>query len=270
MPGCGRVRVFGHDVPMTEWPYQTVVRERHERVLVIRMDRGHKRNAIDAEMTAGLDAALNEFEDDPELWVAVLTGTGDIFSAGTDLAAGSGKRTERGGEYGVIRRRRRKPLIAAVEGAAFGGGMEIVLACDLVVAAHTATFGLPESRRGVIATCGGLFRTHRALPLNIAKEILLTGDPLTADRAYQLGLVNRLADAGTVLTTALELAHHICRNAPISVQESLVALERMNSAADDEAWQITQDAMTATLSSRDTAEGVAAFFERREPHWTGR
>ncbi|MVU77216.1 enoyl-CoA hydratase [Nocardia sp. ET3-3] len=248
----------------------TVERERDGRTLVVRMNRPHKRNAIDAEMTAGLDAALDEFEDDPELWVAVLTGTESVFSAGTDLAAGSGGKTARGGEYGVIRRRMSKPLIAAVEGYALGGGMELVLACDLVVAGRTATFGLPEPRRGVIATCGGLFRTRRALPLNVAKELLLTGDPLSAERAYQLGFVNAVAEAGQAERSARGLAERICRNAPVSVRESLTALERLNSADDERAWAVTEAAMAATLSSQDTAEGVAAFLERREPRWSGR
>ncbi|OXR40437.1 Carnitinyl-CoA dehydratase [Nocardia cerradoensis] len=220
-------------------------------------------------MTAGLDAAFDEFEDDPDLWVAVLTGTDQVFSAGTDLTGGSGEPTARGGEYGLIRRRRRKPLVAAVEGHALGGGMELVLACDLVVAATTAVFGLPESRRGVIASCGGLFRTARALPLNIAKELLLTGDALTAERAHQLGFVNVLTETGSALTAAVELAQRISGNAPLSVRESLAALEELNSADDDRAWEITEAAMAATLSSRDTSEGVAAFLARRAPHWRG-
>ncbi|GAB0107292.1 crotonase/enoyl-CoA hydratase family protein [Nocardia sp. JMUB6875] len=248
----------------------TVDRERDGRTLVIRMNRPHKRNAIDAEMTAGLDAALNDFEDDPDLWVAVLTGTETMFSAGTDLAAGPGEKTARGGEYGVIRRSTSKPIIAAVEGNALGGGMELVLASDLVVAGRTATFGLPEVRRGVIATCGGLFRTHRALPLNVAKELLLTGDPLTAERAYQLGFVNVVTEPGQAEKSARELAQRICRNAPVSVRESLNALEQLNSADDEQAWRITEAAMAATLSSQDTAEGIAAFLERREPRWSGR
>jgi len=256
---------------MTESPTGRVVNcERADRVLVIQLNRPRKRNAIDAVVTAQLDAALNDFEDDPELWVAILTGTDGMFSAGTDLGAGPGTPTDRGGEYGVIRRHRRKPLIAAVDGRALGGGMEIVLACDLVLAGHTASFGLPEPRRGVIATCGGLFRTQRALPSNIAKEMLLSGEPLTAERAHQLGFVNVLAEEGQVLGAARELAARICRNAPISVRESLVALERMNSADDERAWEITQEAMAATLTSQDAAEGVAAFFERREARWTGK
>ncbi|OBH13073.1 enoyl-CoA hydratase-related protein [Mycobacterium sp. E1747] len=244
--------------------------DRIGRIFVVRLNRPDKRNAFDAAMTSGLDSALNEFEDDPELWVAVLTGEGRGFSAGTDLRSGSGEPTARGGDYGVARRARRKPLIAAVEGFAYGGGMEIVLACDLVVAGREATFGLPESRRGVIATCGGLFRTHRALPLNIAKQLLLTGEPITAERAYGLGFVNEITDTGLALPAALELAERICRNSPVSVQESLVALERVQAADDEFAWQVTEQARANTLSSRDSAEGVRAFFERREPVWTGR
>ncbi|MEU8899266.1 enoyl-CoA hydratase-related protein [Nocardia sp. NPDC048505] len=248
----------------------TVDYETVDRVAVIRLNRPGKRNAFDAALTAGLDRALNEFEDDPEIWAAVLTGVGRGFSAGTDLAAGSGGQTERGGEYGVIRRRRGKPLIAAVEGFAFGGGMEVVLACDLVVAARDAEFGLPEVRRGVIATCGGLFRTQRALPLNVAKQMLLTGDPLAAERAYQLGFVNTVAETGTALKVATELAHRICRNAPISVRETLTAMEHAHAAADETAWRSTEQAMLTTLASADTQEGIAAFLERREPRWTGR
>lgn len=244
--------------------------ERRDRVWIIRMNRPHKRNAIDAAMTAALDAALNEFEDDPDLWVAVLTGTDEFFSAGTDLSAGSGTPTERGGEYGIIRRRRRKPLIAAVEGFALGGGMEIVLACDLVAAGRAARFGLPEARRGVIAACAGLFRTQRALQLNVAKEILLTGDPITAERAYQLGFVNTVAETGGAIAAALALAERICRNAPVPVRESLVALEAMNSADDEQAWWITESAKRATRESQDIQEGIAAFLERREPRWTGK
>src|SRR5438067_498750 len=154
-------------------PVQT---EARARVLVVSIRREHKRNAIDQEIADGIGAALDRLEDDPELWVGVLTGTPAVFSAGSDLAASKSRSTatDRGGEYGVIRRDRVKPLIAAVEGPALGGGFEIVLACDLVVAARDASFGLPEVKRGLVPTCGGLFRAPRALPLNVAKEMLLT------------------------------------------------------------------------------------------------
>ena len=160
------------------------------------MQREAKRNAVDRQLADELDGALNLLDDDPELWVGVLTGTASVFSAGSDMTAAGDNVTERGGEYGIIRRVRRKPLIAAVEGPALGGGLEIVLACDLVVAATTATFGLPEVARGLVATSGALFRAARTLPVNLAREMLLTGQPIDAARAHAAGLVNRLAEPG--------------------------------------------------------------------------
>ncbi|WP_067539458.1 enoyl-CoA hydratase-related protein [Nocardia crassostreae] len=245
----------------------TVDIERHDRVLLIRMNRPHKRNAVGAEMTAALDAAFNEFDDDPELWVAVLTGTDDMFSAGTDLSEGLSKSTVRGGEYGLIRRPREKPLIAAVEGRALGGGMELVLACDLVIAARGASFALSEVKRGVIATCGGLFRAHRALPVNVARQLLLTGEALPAERAYQLGFVNELTEDGGAVAAALAMARQIVANAPLSVRESLRAVERVLCADDEGA---TADALAALQDSKDLAEGITAFFERRPPRWQAR
>lgn len=242
---------------------------RHGRVLVIRMDRPEKRNAINAAMTAALDAAFNEFEDDDELWVAILTGDQVAFSAGSDLAEAVGSSSERGGEYGVIRRAREKPLIAAVDGLAFGGGMELVLAADLVVAGADARFGLPEVARGVIATCGGLFRTARAIPLNVAREIVLTGIPISAARAYELGLVNRVTAAGEAVDGALELAEQICANSPVSVRESMRAMRATVEADDATGWQATAAALAAINEYADVDEGIAAFLEKRPPQWTG-
>jgi enoyl-CoA hydratase/carnithine racemase len=191
-----------------------------------------------------------------------------VFSAGTDLKDGSG-RTERGGEYGLIRRRRVKPLIAAVEGPAFGGGFEIALACDLVVAARTARFALPESRRGVVASSGALFRAMRALPLNVARELLITGAVLDADRGYQIGFVNRVTDPGQALTVALELADDICASSPVSVAASLGALASQHDADDAAGWAATAQAVERVMTSEDMREGVASFFEKRPPRWTG-
>jgi len=187
---------------------------RRGRVLLIALRREEKRNAINEEMALGIDSALNELEDDDGLWVGILTGGTTIFCAGTDLRVGSGPGTERGGPYGIIRRRRSKPLIAAVEGLALGGGMEIVLACDLVVASSTASFGLPEVRRGLLALYGGVFRLRPGSSLNVAKEIVLTGDPIDAGRAERYGLVNAVTEPGGALDGALDLARRICANAP--------------------------------------------------------
>ncbi|MDX3238830.1 enoyl-CoA hydratase-related protein [Streptomyces sp. ME03-5709C] len=252
-------------------PREPLVRtERHGRVLVVRMCRADKRNAVDRHLAESLDAAFNTLEDDPDLWAGVLTGSGGVFSAGSDLNAIGDYVTERGGEYGLIRRRRRKPLVAAVEGAALGGGMELVLACDLVVAASTARFGLPEVRLGLVPTCAGLFRGPRALPVNLAREMVLTGDPVDAARAHAAGLVNRITPEGGALGGALELAARICANAPLAVQASLVAMDTWLSGSDELGWRATEEATRTVLASQDRHEGVAAFLDRRTPRWTGR
>jgi enoyl-CoA hydratase len=249
-------------------PYVTLQRQGH--VLIIAMSREAKRNAIDAQMTEALDVAFNELDDDPELWAGVLTGTTTVFSAGNDLKAGSGSPTERGGAYGLITRRRATPLIAAVEGYALGGGFELTLACDLVVASTTAVFGLPEVTRGVLAIYGGLFRTARALPLNISRELALTGTTLSAERAHSCGYVNQLTEPGQALPAAIELAESICANAPVSVQQSLQVINDIVGADDHSAWAAVAGARHTVLASQDLQEGLAAFAERRPPRWSGR
>ena len=244
--------------------------EQHDRVLVIRIDREHKRNAVDQEVAEGIEAGLDRLENDPEIWAGVITGTATVFSAGTDLSAGNGPKTERGGQYGMIRRRRTKPLIAAVEGLAFGGGFEIVLACDLVVAAADVRFGLPEVRRGLLANCGAIFRGPRTLPLNVAREMLITGDPLPARRLYEVGVVNRLTEPGQALPAALELAARICLNAPVAVWQTLQAVDAYVSADDELGWRATDDGTAVIFASDDAKEGLTAFLEKREPRWTGR
>jgi enoyl-CoA hydratase len=237
---------------------------------VVRMCREAKRNAVNRQLADELDAAFNLLEDDDGLWAGVLTGTGSVFCAGSDLTAGGDYVTERGGEYGLIRRRRRKPLIAAVEGPALGGGLELVLACDLVVASRTARFGLPEVSRGLVATCGALFRAPHALPANLARELLLTGEPIDADRAREAGLVNVVTEPGGAVPAAVALGERICANAPVAVQASLVAVNRWLAAAEEFGWQVTADAVAAIGASEDYREGIAAFLEKRPPRWTGR
>lgn len=244
--------------------------ERRGRVLVIAMQRGSKRNAIDRALADALSAALDLLDDDGELWAGVLTGTTEVFSAGSDFTSMGDYDTDRGGQYGIIRRRRRVPLIAAVEGPALGGGMEIVLACDLVVAGRSAVFGLPEVCRGLVPTCAGLFRAPRSLPLNLAREMVLVGDPISAERAFSAGFVNRVVDDGSAVSEAVALAERICENAPVAVQASLRAIEEHVTADDERGWEVTHRATATVTGSTDASEGIAAFFERRRPRWTGR
>ncbi|TVT19755.1 enoyl-CoA hydratase-related protein [Amycolatopsis acidiphila] len=247
-----------------------VTSEVRERILIVRIEREEKRNAIDVETALGIDEALNRLDDDPELWVGVLTGTRTVFSAGTDLKNGMDARTERGGEYGIIRRKRVKPLVAAVEGVAFGGGFEIALACDLVVASRSARFALPESLRGLVATSGALFRVIRALPLHLAKELLITGAELNAERAHQFGFVNRVTEAGQALEGALAVAEEICASSPVSVRTTLAAIAAQLEEQDRKGWAETARAQETVRASADMQEGINAFFERRPPRWQGR
>jgi enoyl-CoA hydratase/carnithine racemase len=240
------------------------------RVLLVRLDRDAKLNAMDRDMTLALDAAMNRLEDDEAMWVGVLTGNGRAFSAGSDLADPDRNSTERGGPYGLIRRARRKPLIAAVDGLAFGGGFEMVLACDLVVASTRARFALPEVRRGLLALYGGVFRAARALPPNLAREMVMTGEPIGAERAHALGLVNRLCAEGAAVDEALQLAEAICANSPVAVRESLGVLNQAIEAADQLAWQLSGEAATRVRASEDSREGIAAFLGKRAPVWRGR
>lgn len=241
---------------------------RRGRILVISMQREHKRNAVDRALADQIDLALNELEDDPELWAGVLTGTPTVFCAGSDLASLGDYVTERGGEYGVIRRVREKPLIAAVEGMALGGGFEIVLSCDLVVAASNARLGLPEVARGLVPTCAALFRAPRALPLNLAREMILTGLPVAPDRLYTAGVVNLVTEPGGAVDAAVELAERICANGPIAVRACLRAIDEVISADDAVGWDATTRAQAKLVGTDDLTEGLKAFFEKRPPNWT--
>lgn len=240
-------------------------REGH--VLVITMQREAKRNAVDRALADALDAALNTLDDDPDLDVGILSGGQRFFCAGSDLASRGDYVTARGGEYGLIRRQRTKPLIAAVEGMALGGGLEIVLACDMVVAASDAMFGLPEVARGVVPTCGALFRALHALPPNIARELVLVGEPMAAPRAHALGLVNALSTPGTALSQAMALAQRIVGNSPTSVQACLKAMNGLLGADDPAGWQATEQALATISGSENAQEGIRAFFEKRAPVW---
>ena len=249
--------------------------EQRGRIAVLTINRPEARNAVNGEVAAGIEAGIDRLEDDDETWVGVITGAGTVFSAGADLKAiASGQAgslaTQRGGFAGITRRERSKPIIAAVNGPALAGGCEIVLSCDLVVASREARFGIPEVKRSLVAAAGGLFRLPRVLPLPVAMELALTGDPIEADRAYGLGLVNELCDPGKEVDTAVALADRICANAPVAVRESRkVVLEGML-ADDDTAWRLTNQAMATVSATEDFSEGPRAFIEKRAPEWKGR
>ena len=247
-----------------------------ERIAVVTLDRPERRNAVDAAMTAALRAAMERFEADPEALVAVLTGSGDrAFCAGMDLKAfadGEGPSILEGpgGFAGFTRFPRTKPVIAAVNGAALAGGCELVLACDLIVAAEHAVFGLPEVKRGLFATSGGVLRLPRMIPRARALELLLTGDAIDAGTALGLGLVNSVVPPGRLQQAARDLALRICANAPLAVRETL-ALARALLTLPEEQLQSRNDAAWARIAaSEDASEGPRAFAEKRPPAWRGR
>lgn len=250
--------------------------ERHPgHIALVTIDRPHARNAVDGLVARQLEACVDESEADPEIWVVILTGQGsDAFCSGADLkevAAGRGStlNTDRGGFAGFTFRDRVKPWIAAVNGKALAGGMEITLACDLVVAVDHATFGLPEVLRGLIAAAGGLFRLPRAIPPNLAMELILTAGQLSAVRAHQYGLVNRLATTETLLAEALALASQIAGNAPLAVRESLKIARQATAVGVEELRAMTRSSIAMLVKTEDLKEGPRAFIEKREPKWKG-
>ena len=251
----------------------TVTFEVRDRVAIITLNRPEARNAVSQQLAEDLEAAIDRLESDADLWIGILCGNGPSFCAGADLkaiASGSARlSTERGGFAGLVRRTRTKPLIAAVEGPAVAGGTEIVLSCDLVVASSVARFGLPEVKRSLVANAGGLFRLPRALPRNVAMELALTGEDLSAESAHLHGLVNRLVEPGQALDAALELAEVINANAPLAVRASRRVVLAAHLLGDDDAFALAADATREVVGTEDFREGPRAFVEKRSPHWTG-
>ncbi|MDE3132361.1 MAG: crotonase/enoyl-CoA hydratase family protein [Acidobacteriota bacterium] len=250
-----------------------VVTERHERVLVITLNRPEQRNAVNAAVAQGIAAALDQLDGDAALAVGIVTGAGGYFCAGMDLkafAAGELPWIEDRGFAGIVERSSDKPLIAAIEGFAVAGGLEIALACDLIVAAGGARLGIPEAKRSLVAAGGGLLRLPRMLPRNIANELALTGDPITAERGYELGLVNRVAEQGAALATALELAATIAANGPLALAGSKRILRESQDWAASEAFERQRAIWEPIFASDDAREGATAFAEKRPPVWRGR
>ncbi len=247
--------------------------ERRERVLVITINRPEQRNAVNAAVAAGIAAALDQLDGDTELSLGVLTGAGKGFCAGMDLkafVAGESPYAGDRGFAGITRRAAVKPLIAAVEGFAVAGGLEVALSCDLIVAARGAKLGIPEVKRSLVAAGGALLRLPRALPRGIATELALTGDPISAERAHELGLVNRLAEPGQALAGALELAQLIAGNGPLALAATKRILTDSVDWAEAEFWDRQNQIADPVMASEDAREGATAFTECRAPVWRGR
>ena len=250
-----------------------VLTERRGRVLLITINRPDQRNAVNAAVAAGIAGALDELDADAGLSVGVLFGAGKGFCAGMDLKAfvtGERPFVEGRGFAGITQRSADKPLIAAVEGFALAGGLEVALACDLIVAARGARLGIPEVKRSLVAAGGGLLRLPRALPRNVAMEMALTGDPIEAERAHELGLVNRLTEPGEALTAALELADTIAANGPLALAATKRILVESPDWPDAEFFERQRPIYDQVFGSEDAREGATAFAERRAPVWKGR
>ena len=250
-----------------------VVTEPRARVLVITINRPDQRNAVNAAVAQGIAAALDELDGDSELSLGVLTGAGKGFCAGMDLKAFLAGEIPYAGDRGfagITQRASAKPLIAAVEGFAVAGGLEVALACDLIVAARGARLGIPEVKRSLVAAGGGLLRLPRVLPRNVAMELALTGDPIEAERAYELGLVNRLVDPGKALGTALELAEAIAANGPLALAATKRILTESVDWPESEFFARQGEIVAPVRGSEDAREGARAFAEKRTPVWKGR
>jgi enoyl-CoA hydratase len=250
-----------------------VLVERRDGVLVITINRPEAKNAVNGAVAAGIAAALDDLDGDDDLRVGVLTGAGGAFSAGMDLKAflaGEVPTIEGRGLGGLTERPPAKPLIAAVEGWALAGGFELMLACDLVVAAETARFGVPEVKRALVAGAGAAVLLPQRIPRTVALELLLTGEPIAASRAYELGLVNRVTAEGAALEGALALAATIAANGPLAVRVTKqIALEARDWDF-EEGWQKQAELMMPVFVSEDATEGATAFAEKRPPVWKGR
>jgi enoyl-CoA hydratase len=250
-----------------------VLTERRENVLLITLNRPEVRNAVNGALAEGLAAALGELDADDGLSVGVLTGAGGFFSAGMDLGAfvrGESAWFGDRGFAGITQRSARKPLIAAIEGFALAGGMEIALACDLIVAAKGARMGIPETKRSLVAAGGALLRMPRRMPYHVVMELALTGEPLPAERFHEYGLVNRLAEPGGAVEAAMELAAALAANGPLALIATKQVLQEQYDWTSADMWD-KQAAITGPVFlSEDAKEGSTAFKEKRAPVWKGR
>ncbi|MFC9848892.1 crotonase/enoyl-CoA hydratase family protein [Streptomyces sp. NPDC060223] len=246
---------------------------REDGTTVITINRPEARNAINRAVAEGVAAALDELDRRDEQVVGVITGAGGTFCSGMDLKAflaGEDPSIEGRGLAGMTEAPPRKPMIAAVEGYALAGGCEIMLACDMVVAAHDARFGIPEVKRGLVAAAGGLLRLPQRIPHAVALELALTGDFLDAQRAHTYGLVNRITEKGGALEGALTLARAIAVNGPLAVRATKQVMSEAPNWPADQAWERMREITRPVFASEDAKEGPRAFAEKRAPRWTGR
>ncbi|MFL5842600.1 MAG: crotonase/enoyl-CoA hydratase family protein [Thermoleophilaceae bacterium] len=253
---------------------EAILTETRDGVLIITINRPDARNAVNGGVASGMAAALDRLDGEDDLRVGVVTGAGGYFSAGMDLKAfvqeGESPYAGDRGFAGITQRAAKKPLIAAVEGFALAGGFEIALSCDLIVASREARFGVPEVKRSLVAAAGALLRLPKRIPYHLAMELALTGDPISAERAYEIGVVNRLAEPGTALDTALELAAAIANNAPLALIASKQIVQQAADWTEAEGWAKQGEISGPVFASEDAREGATAFAEKREPVWRGR
>jgi enoyl-CoA hydratase len=252
---------------------EPVLTERLGNVLLITLNRPEVRNAVNAALAAGVADALEELDGEQGLSVGVLTGASGFFCAGMDLGAfvkGESPWFGDRGFAGIAQRASRKPLIAAIEGFAVAGGMEIALACDLIVAARGAKMGVPEVTRSLVAAGGALLRLPRRMPYHVVMELALTGDLLPAERFHELGLVNRVTEPGGAVEAALELAGRLARNGPLALIASKQILQQQFDWSAEEMWERQGAISGPVFASEDAKEGANAFKEKREPVWQGR
>jgi enoyl-CoA hydratase len=250
-----------------------ILRERRGHVELLTINRPEARNAINRATAEALDAALTSAEADDDVWVVVLTAAGDkAFSAGMDLKAfanGEFPITENG-FGGITNREFVKPLICAANGSALAGGFEMMISCDMVIAADHAKFGIPEASRGLVAGAGGLIRLPKRVPLTVAYEMALTAEPVDALRAYELGLVNHVVPGEQVLDAAIDLAERIAKNAPLAVRTSKRIMRRALELSESDAWAASDEAFAMIGRSADALEGAVAFAEKRPANWQGK
>jgi enoyl-CoA hydratase len=256
------------ETDMSEPESPAVLTEARGRVLVITLNRPDPMNAINTALSQGLLAAVRQLDEDPNLTVGVLTGAGRGFCAGMDLKAFATEGPPIGMDQ-FIRKGSQKPLIAAIEGFALAGGLELALSCDLLVAATGVKLGIPEVNVGLFAAGGGLLRLPRVLPYAVAMELALTSDPITAEQAQAYGLVSRVSAKGEALTTAIALAERIAKNAPLGVAASKQLIRASLDRTEEEFWEFQAPIVGRVFTSNDAKEGPRAFAEKRSPNWSG-